>query len=155
MENKNKIGALVILGGIALLGYVYFKKNKPTIAETQLEGLENLSNFYKSGGVQEDTRINVDYTVQPINNNFQDSLGSSPFLDPAFAKQLQDANRQSKENMALYGTPYNPNNRSDTSYTMFPELESFGKITLSQEAVNSIANMNTGLAGIDFSNLKF
>jgi hypothetical protein len=154
MENKNKIGALVMLGGIALLGYYYFKKNKPTTASTQLVGLENLSNYYKSGGTQEDTKINVDYTVQPINNKFQDSLGSSPFLDPAFAKQLQDANREAKENMAIYGTPNNPNKPIDTSNYIIPELANFGKITLNQEAINSIANMNTGLAGINFSNLK-
>lgn len=56
METK-KIGALVILGGIAILGYVYFKKNKPTIGSSQSKGLEALSNFYKTGGGQEDTYI--------------------------------------------------------------------------------------------------
>lgn len=56
METK-KIGALVILGGIAILGYVYFKKNKPTIATSQSKGLEALSNYYKTGGGKEDTYI--------------------------------------------------------------------------------------------------
>ena len=50
MKTKNKIGALVVLGGIAVLGYVYFKKNKPTVASTQLKKLEELSNSYKTGG---------------------------------------------------------------------------------------------------------
>jgi predicted ATP-grasp superfamily ATP-dependent carboligase len=55
MENKNKIGALVLLGGIALLGYVYFKKNKPTVASSQAKGLQALSNYYQtgSGGFEE------------------------------------------------------------------------------------------------------
>jgi hypothetical protein len=55
MENKNKIGALVILGGIALIGYFYFKKNKPTVASTQAKGLQALSNYYQtgSGGFEE------------------------------------------------------------------------------------------------------
>lgn len=39
METK-KIGALVILGGIAILGYVYFKKNKPTTSESQIKEIE-------------------------------------------------------------------------------------------------------------------
>jgi hypothetical protein len=154
MENKNKIGALVMLGGIALLGYYYFKKNKPTTASTQLVGLENLSNYYKTGGTQEDTKINVDYTVQPINNKFQDSLGSSPFLDPAFAKELQDANRKAKENMALYGTITNPNEINKFS-ALDLELQNIGKpnFTLSEQAIKELQNMNTGL-GLDFSNLK-
>lgn len=153
MDNKNKIGALVILGGIALLGYVYFKKNKPTIASSQLTGLENLSNYYKSGGSQEDTKVNVDYTVQPISNKFQDSLGSSPFLDPAFAKQLQYSNREIKENMAVYGTPNNPNKPNSI---LFEDLYKIGvpQIKLSEEAISSMQNMQTGLAGFDFSNLK-
>lgn len=58
MENKNKIGALIILGGIALLGYVYFKKNKPTVASSQAKSLEELSNYYKTGaGAMEETLI--------------------------------------------------------------------------------------------------
>jgi hypothetical protein len=58
MDNKNKIGALIILGGIALLGYVYFKKNKPTVSSSQAKGLEALSNYYKTGaGAMEETLI--------------------------------------------------------------------------------------------------
>jgi hypothetical protein len=48
MKAKNKIGGLIILGGIALLGAYWFKKNKPTIASSQSKELEGLSNFYKT-----------------------------------------------------------------------------------------------------------
>lgn len=55
METKNKIGALVVLGGIALLGLYWFKKNKPTTSSSQAKGLQALSNYYQtgSGGFEE------------------------------------------------------------------------------------------------------
>ena len=161
MENKNKIGAVIVLGGIAILGYVYFKKSKPVVATTQLKGLEELSNFYKSGGAKDDTKINVDYTIQPITNPFQDSIGSSIFLDPSFAKQLQNADIEKRDNLALYGVPYNPNKPIDNSNSMFPELENLfnvGKITLSDEAVKNLSQLSdfqTGLDKIDWSKVKF
>lgn len=64
MENKNKIGALVILGGIALIGYVYFKKNKPKVASSQARGLQALSNYYQtgSGGFEETLIGGTGYT---------------------------------------------------------------------------------------------
>lgn len=159
MGNKNKIGAVILLGGIALLGYVYFKKRKPVVATTQLKGLEELSNFYKSGGEKEDTRINVNYIVQPKQSYLTDSIGSSMFLDPSFAKELQNADNERRENLALYGTPYNPNKPISTSNSMFPELEglnNLGKITLSEEAVNNLSQLsNLGLDKIDWSKIKF
>jgi len=58
MKTKNKIGILFVLGGIALLGVYYFKKNKPTIASSQKKGLEALSNYYETGvGAREETFI--------------------------------------------------------------------------------------------------
>jgi predicted negative regulator of RcsB-dependent stress response len=57
MENKKKIGALIVLGGIALLGYSYFKKNKPTVASSQANQLERESDLYKKGIIKDDTVI--------------------------------------------------------------------------------------------------
>jgi hypothetical protein len=53
MKTKNKVGVLVILGGLALIGIYWFKKNKPTIGKSQAKGLEALSNFYKTGGTDD------------------------------------------------------------------------------------------------------
>lgn len=53
MKTKNKVGVLFILGGIALVGVYWFKKNKPTIGQSQAKGLEALSNFYKTGGTDD------------------------------------------------------------------------------------------------------
>jgi hypothetical protein len=47
METKNKIGVLIILGGISLMGYYWMKKNKPTVAKSQAKGLQELDNFFK------------------------------------------------------------------------------------------------------------
>lgn len=66
METKNKIGALVILVGVALIGFIYFKKNKPKIGESQKKGLEALSNFYKNEGGKEETFIKGDTRIDPL-----------------------------------------------------------------------------------------
>ena len=66
METKNKVGVLVILGGIALIGVYWFKKNKPTIGESQAKGLEALSNFYKTGGGNEETYIKGNTAIDPL-----------------------------------------------------------------------------------------
>jgi hypothetical protein len=77
MENKNKIGALVILGGIALLGYVYFKRTKPVVSTIQSQDLKKLSDSYSSGAkAQDDTKIDFKYEVAPVTNAF----GFNPFM---------------------------------------------------------------------------
>lgn len=42
--NKKSLGGLIILGGFALIGFVWFRRNKPAIADTQLEDLKIQSN---------------------------------------------------------------------------------------------------------------
>ena len=54
MKTKNKVGVLVILGGIALIGVYWFKKNKPTVGQSQAKGLQALSDFYKTGGTDDE-----------------------------------------------------------------------------------------------------
>lgn len=66
METKNKIGALVILVGVALIGFIYFKKNTPKIGQSQAKGLEALSNFYKTGGGEEETLIKGESQIKPL-----------------------------------------------------------------------------------------
>ena len=36
---KEYLGTLILIGGIAVIGFVWFKRNKPTIASTQLSDL--------------------------------------------------------------------------------------------------------------------
>jgi len=84
MKNKNKIGVLVMLGGVALLGYYYFKREKPIVATIQSQDLKKQSDYYGSGtGSQQDTKINFKYEVAPRTNAF----GFNPFMqDLDFSK---------------------------------------------------------------------
>lgn len=66
MKTKNKVGVLVILGGIALIGVYWFKKNKPTVGESQAKGLQALSDFYKTGGGNEETYIKGNTAIDPL-----------------------------------------------------------------------------------------
>jgi hypothetical protein len=69
MKNKNKIGLIVVLGGIALLGAYWFKKNKPTVATSQAKALQKASDFYKTGGGKEETFIKGQTAFDPLNTN--------------------------------------------------------------------------------------
>ena len=142
MENKNKIGALVILGGIALLGYVYFKKTKPTVAKSQSEGLKNLSNFYKTGGTQEDTKIDVSYIAPTAGNFVLGGVSQSMVTNLDYTKLTPKETEDLK--VAI-----------DRVCPSCATLGNIGMPTLSQQTVYDLQNMQTGLAGIDFSNLKF
>ena len=54
MKTKNKVGVLINLGWIALIGIYWFKKNKPTVGQSQAKGLQALSDFYKTGGTDDE-----------------------------------------------------------------------------------------------------
>jgi hypothetical protein len=57
MKTKDKIGIIVLLGGIALLGIYFFKKKKLTVASSQANKLERESDLYKKGIIKDDTVI--------------------------------------------------------------------------------------------------
>jgi hypothetical protein len=59
MGTKEKVGALIILGGVALIGFYWFKKNKPTIASSQAKGLEELSGLGQKQEVDQEVRLEV------------------------------------------------------------------------------------------------
>jgi hypothetical protein len=61
METKNKVGVIVILGGIDLIGIYLFIKNKSNVNLTQLKGLQDLSNYYKTGS-GEDVKLTTGQT---------------------------------------------------------------------------------------------
>lgn len=140
MKNKNKIGALVMLGGIALLGYYYFKKNKPTIAGTQLGGLENLSNYYKSGGTQVDTALNsnVQYVATTQKDVIDKGVGG---VLSSFNNLTELESQKLKESI-------------DKVCPSCATLENIGMPTLSQQTISELQNMQTGLGNINFSNIK-
>jgi hypothetical protein len=140
MKNKNKIGALVMLGGIALLGYYYFKKNKPTTASTQLGGLENLSNYYKSGGAMVDTTLGSikPYTITTEKDVIDKGVGG---VLSSFNNLTELESQKLKESI-------------DKVCPSCATLENIGMPTLSQQTISELQNMQTGLGNINFSNIK-
>ena len=133
MKTKNKIGVLVILGGISLIGTYWFKKNKPTIAESQEKDLQALSNYYNTGaGATEETRIEgsefIAPKVAPISLAQLDWNNTTP-------KQIADIK-------STIGEIYDP-----TTYITNQISENMSKIDWSELS-------NLGLAGLTFNNGK-
>ena len=69
---KESAGALVILSGIAIIGFVWFKRNKPQIATTQLANLNAQANNIGAGANLID--IPFVYSQETIN-----SQGVNPY----------------------------------------------------------------------------
>jgi hypothetical protein len=126
MGTKEKVGALIILGGVALIGFYWFKKNKPTIASSQAKGLEALSNFYKTGGTDEalikgytppDTQqislAQVDYSnlTPKEKEDLKKAIGTIP--DPSslvsnqISQNMQNADFSSLANSGIVGVTFN------------------------------------------------
>jgi hypothetical protein len=57
--NKTNLGSAIILIGVAVIGFIWFKKNKPTIANKQLEDIKK--NQYYS---QLNEKIDVPFSQQ-------------------------------------------------------------------------------------------
>jgi len=128
METKNKIGILVILGGIAVIGIYWFKKNKPTVASNQLKELENLSNFYKTGGGKEETMILEN--KNPIVSNNSGQLGFGVKGDEIFRNEMDKLNQYSATNIVSNQIAENLKNADFSSLS------------------------NLGLAGLTFDTIK-
>lgn len=144
MQNKNKIGALFILGGVVLLGYFYFKKNKPNIASVQSKGLKDLSNFYKSGGAMEDTAIkDLTNFIPPTQGNVV--VGGLPQSVLTNLDYTKLTSKQSEDLKVAI----------DKVCPSCSTLDNIGMPTLSSQNMYDLQNMKTGLEGINFSNLKF
>jgi hypothetical protein len=59
--NKKALGGLVMLGGIAFIGFIWFKKNKPNISNKQLEYLTSQSNNLNAGANNIDKPFDYGY----------------------------------------------------------------------------------------------
>jgi len=49
---KESLGGLIILAGIGLIGFIWFKRNKPTTSNKQLADLTAQSNALNTGSVE-------------------------------------------------------------------------------------------------------
>lgn len=128
---KENIGALVILGGVAILGYFWFKKNKPSLSKEQLAELTAESNSLKTGAETIDKPF--EYSQNAIN-----SAGSNPYTSSTVnvstltPKEVEDIKNS-------IGTIYDPS------------------VSLSNQISQNLENSSLGdfsLSNVDWSNIK-
>lgn len=85
MSTKDKIGVLVLIGGIGLIGAYWFNKKKKAVSSTQAKQLNALSNVYTSGiGVDKSF---VPSNVKPSNIKVGDFTSMTP-------QEIRDFNNQ-------------------------------------------------------------
>ena len=77
--NKNTIGGLIIVGGIAYLGYMWFKRNKPTTSQAQVSQLSALS---------ANLATSADKIDKPLkySQSQSESQIKNPYTPPSFAQ---------------------------------------------------------------------
>jgi hypothetical protein len=147
MQNKNKIGALILLGGVALIGMYWFKKNKTNIASTQLKGLQNLINFYKTSGGNEETFIKGNSAIKPVKQ--------SEMVTILTTQVKKDIDKQT--NLAINcSMPYlaNQNNIDCTEYCKTNPLNCpsyTNQISQNMQNFDYSSLSNLGLAGVTFN----
>lgn len=138
---KESIGSVVILVGIGIIGFIWFKRNKPTTAEKQLADLTAQSNALNTGSAETIDKP-FEYSQQTIN-----SAGSNPYssstvgdmysnLTPAEIKSLGEAVNQACPSCAGL----------DNIGT--------GQIAINMQNADFSQLGNLGLANIDWSNIK-
>lgn len=151
MQTKNKIGALVVLGGIALLGVYSFKKNKPNVASSQSKGLEALSNFYKTGGGNEETFIKGQTAIVPTKMEQLVSI-----LSGAEKKAINESTNLAINCSMPFLAQQNGIDCTEYCKANPKNCPTGGSSTSNGISVDwSGSNLSSlGLAGIDFSNIK-
>ena len=87
---KENIGLVVVLAGVAFIGFIWFKRNKPTTANKQLPDLNAQSNALNTGSVESIDKP-FEYSQQTTS-----SAGINPYTDSTFTmgaltpKEVQD-----------------------------------------------------------------
>ena len=134
---KQNIGAVVILAGIGIIGFIWFKRNKPTTADKQLADLTVQSNALNTGSAESIDKP-FEYSQETIN-----SAGSNPYtistvgdmysnLTPAQIKDLGEAVNQA-----------------------CPSCASLGNIGTGQIAINMQNSSLNQLSNYDFSSVDW
>jgi hypothetical protein len=98
---KENLGALVILAGIGVIGFIWFKRNKPTTADKQLTDLTAQSNALNTGSTG-DIDKPFEYSeeqkssagINPYTNSTIDAKDMYSNLTPAEVKALKEAVNQ-------------------------------------------------------------
>lgn len=138
---KQNIGAVVILAGIGIIGFMWFKRNKPNTADKQLTDLTAQSNALNTGSAESIDKP-FEYSQQAIN-----SAGSNPYSNSTV------------ENLYSNLTPAEIKALSVSINQACPNCSTLGNFGTSQIAINTqnadFSQLgNIGMANIDWSNIK-
>ena len=137
---KQNIGLVVVLGGVAFIGFIWFNRNKPKLADKQLADLTAQSNSIQAGADTIDKPF--DYGQDTINN-----AGSNPYTNSTVG------------NMYSNMTPAEVKALGEAVNQACPSCAGLGNIGTSQITQNmqnaDFSQLgNLGLANIDWSNIK-
>lgn len=138
--NKRALEGILILGGIAFIGFIWFRRNKPTLASTQLEKLKAQSNNLATSADSIDKPF--EYSQQQIQNQ-----GGNPYVDNLFAPNFSNLTPKEKEDLAVSV------NNACPSCTNLDDLVT-GQIALNMQNADFSQLGNIGMANIDWSNIK-
>lgn len=83
---KENIGLVAILGGIAFIGFIWFKRNKPKLSEQQTADLNAKSNSIKAGAETIDKPF--EYSQQTLNAQF---IHNNPYSTSSPIDEAQQA----------------------------------------------------------------
>lgn len=87
---KSNLGALIILAGIGIIGFIWFKRNKPTTADKQLADLIAQSNALNTGSAE-----NIDkpfeYSQQTLTTQGQNPYSSISLISKEEQAQINQA----------------------------------------------------------------
>jgi len=137
---KQNIGAVVILAGIGIIGFIWFKRNKPTTADKQLAELTAQSNTLNTGSAESIDKP-FEYSQQTIN-----SAGSNPYTESTFTWVNEDLTPKEYQDIKnAIGTINDPS-------AIFS-----GQVVLDNSNLNQLSNYdfsNVNWSNLDFSNIK-
>jgi hypothetical protein len=132
---KESIGAVVILAGVAIIGFIWFKRNKPTTDVKQLANLQAQSNALSAGNVESIDKP-FEYSQEIINtagaNPYSNSTFTMGALTPQQIKDIQDS----------IGTIFDPSTMVSNQIAQNMQNADFSQLG------------DLGLANIDWSNIK-
>lgn len=131
---KESAGMILILGGIAFMGFIWFKRNKPQLSEKQLTDLAVQSNNIQSGAETIDKPF--EYGQSVIN-----SAGINPYVESTFT--MGDLTpKQEKDIKDSIGIIFDPNTIISNQISENMKDADFSQLG------------NLGLSNFDFSNIK-
>ena len=138
---KESVGALVVLAGVAIIGYIWFKRNKPTADVKQLADLEAQSNALNTGNAE-----NIDkpfgYSQETVNN-----IASNPYTESTLGNIYSNL------------TPAEIKDLKESVSQACPSCAGLDNIGTSQIAINmqnaDFSQLgNIGMGNVDWSNIK-